>query len=119
VPGYGAAYVRAGAADGRVQRAARRTGRRRAPVPAAENAYQLWRAFGYLDATEAARDLDVPTLILHCRRDQVWSFTEAEALNALVPGSRLVALDSSNHILQAAEPAFAKFVQEVREFVRS
>jgi pimeloyl-ACP methyl ester carboxylesterase/DNA-binding SARP family transcriptional activator len=85
----------------------------------AENAYQLWRAFGYLDATEAARNLDVPTLILHCRRDQVWSFTEAEALNALVPGSRLVALDSSNHILQAAEPAFATFVQEVREFVRS
>ena len=30
-----------------------------------ENAYQLWRAFGDLDASEAARGLDVPTLILH------------------------------------------------------
>lgn len=85
----------------------------------AENAYQLWRAFGYLDAAEAARNLNVPTLILHCRRDQVWSFSEAEALNALVAGSRLVALDSSNHILQADEPAFARFVQEVRAFLHS
>jgi len=33
----------------------------------AENAYRLWRAFGGLDATGAARGLDVPTLILHSR----------------------------------------------------
>ena len=83
----------------------------------AENAYQLWRAFGDLDASEAARSLDLPTLILHSRRDQAFSFTEAEDLHALMPGSRLVALDSSNHILQADEPAFAIFMNEVRRFL--
>jgi hypothetical protein len=36
-----------------------------------------------------------------------------------MPGSRLVALDSSNHILQADEPAFATFVDEVRAFLRT
>jgi hypothetical protein len=36
-----------------------------------------------------------------------------------MPVSRLVALDSSNHILQADEPAFATFVNEVRTFLRS
>jgi len=35
------------------------------------------------------------------RDDQVWSFAEAEELHALLPSSRLVALDSRNHILQA------------------
>jgi len=85
----------------------------------AENAYRLWGAFGHLDASEAARSLDLPTLILHSRGDQAFSFTEAEDLHALMPGSRLVALDSSNHILQADEPAFATFVNEVRTFLRS
>ena len=83
----------------------------------AENAYQLWRAFGHLDATEAARSLDLPTLILHSRRDHAFSFSEAEDLHALMPCSRLVALDSSNHILQADEPAFATFMNEVRRFL--
>jgi pimeloyl-ACP methyl ester carboxylesterase len=85
----------------------------------AENAYRLWGAFGHLDASEAARSLDLPTLILHSRGDQAFSFTEAEDLHALMPGSRLVALDSSNHILQEDEPAFAIFVNEVRAFLRT
>jgi len=49
----------------------------------------------------------------------VWPFGEAEDLHALMPGSRLVALDSANHILQANEPAFATFVDEIRGFLRS
>ena len=32
-------------------------------------------------------------------------------------GSRLVALDSRNHILQAGEPAFGDFIREVRRFL--
>jgi pimeloyl-ACP methyl ester carboxylesterase/DNA-binding SARP family transcriptional activator len=82
-----------------------------------ENAYRLWRAFGRLDTAEAARSLDVPTLILHSRGDQVWSYAEAEELHAMIAGSRLVALDSRNHILQAGEPAFAAFLDEVRRFL--
>jgi len=82
----------------------------------AENAYHLWYAFGHL---EAARSLDLPTLILHSRGDQAFSFTEAEDLHAVVPGSLLVPLDSSNHILQADEPAFVTFTNEVRTFLGS
>jgi pimeloyl-ACP methyl ester carboxylesterase len=82
-----------------------------------ENAYRLWSAFGSLDAADAARGLDVPTLILHCREDQVWPFSEAEELHTMVAGSRLVGLDSRNHILQAGEPAFGAFVAEVRRFL--
>jgi pimeloyl-ACP methyl ester carboxylesterase/DNA-binding SARP family transcriptional activator len=83
----------------------------------AQNAHRLWKAFGSLDAADAARIVDVPTLILHSRDDLVWSFAEAEELHGLVAGSRLVALDSRNHILQADEPAFGDFVREVRRFL--
>jgi DNA-binding SARP family transcriptional activator/pimeloyl-ACP methyl ester carboxylesterase len=82
-----------------------------------ENAYQLWRAFGRLDASEAARSLDVPTLVLHAREDLVWSFEEAEELHAMIRGSRLVALDSRNHILRTDEPAFDDLLAEVRRFL--
>jgi DNA-binding SARP family transcriptional activator/pimeloyl-ACP methyl ester carboxylesterase len=82
----------------------------------ARNAHQLWRAFGSLDCAEAARRLDVPTLILHAERDQVWSVDEAEELHAMVAGSRLVRLDSNNHILQD-EPAFQVFADEVERFI--
>jgi pimeloyl-ACP methyl ester carboxylesterase/DNA-binding SARP family transcriptional activator len=85
----------------------------------ARNAHRLWRAFGYLDCTEAARQLEVPTLILHSAEDRVWSFAEAEELQQMVSGSRLVRLDSNNHILQAGEPAFGVFLDEVEAFLAS
>jgi pimeloyl-ACP methyl ester carboxylesterase len=59
----------------------------------------------------------VPTLILHSRDDLVWSFAEAEELHGTIDGSRLVALNSRNHILQANEPAFGDFIREVRRFL--
>ncbi len=83
------------------------------------NAHRLWRAFGSLDCSEDARRLDVPTLILHGIDDRVWAFREAEELHTMVPGSRLVRLPSNNHILQANEPAFATFIDEVERFVSS
>jgi DNA-binding SARP family transcriptional activator/pimeloyl-ACP methyl ester carboxylesterase len=82
-----------------------------------ENAYQLWRAFGALDASADAVQLSVPTLILHSKDDQVWRFSEAEELHSLVPGSRLVELESKNHILQSDEPAFHRLLHEVRDFL--
>jgi DNA-binding SARP family transcriptional activator/pimeloyl-ACP methyl ester carboxylesterase len=88
---------------------------RRSTTP--ENAYRLWRAFGRLDASDAARSLDVPTLLLHARQDQVWSFEEAEELHTLIRGSRLVGLDSRNHILRTDEPAFDHLLAEVRDFL--
>jgi pimeloyl-ACP methyl ester carboxylesterase len=64
-----------------------------------------------------AVQLSVPTLILHSMDDQVWRFSEAEELHSLVPGSRLVELESKNHILQADEPAFHRLLHEVRDFL--
>jgi len=82
-----------------------------------ENAYRLWRAFGALDVSADAARLSVPTLILHSKDDQVWRFREAEELQSLVPGSRLVELNSKNHILRADEPAFEMLMDEVNQFL--
>jgi len=81
------------------------------------NAARLWRAFGHLDASDAARRLTAPTLILHTEGDKVWPFAEAQELHELIPHSRLVRLPGRNHILQAGEPAFAQFLSTVREFL--
>jgi pimeloyl-ACP methyl ester carboxylesterase len=81
------------------------------------NAYRMWRAFGAIDCSEAARQLDVPTLILHPTDDRVWSFQEAEELHAMVSGSTLVALPTNNHILQEGEPSFATFIETVEQFI--
>ena len=83
----------------------------------ARNAYRLWRSFGSLDCAEAARKVTAPTLILHSSDDLVWSFAEAEELHSLVPGSRLVRLESRNHILKGDEPAFAEFMSHVERFL--
>jgi DNA-binding NarL/FixJ family response regulator len=43
---------------------------------------------------------------------------EGRLLAALIPDARLVVLDSANHILLADEPAWERFLAEVREFLR-
>lgn len=82
-----------------------------------QNAYRLWRAFGDLDASADAAQLSVPTLILHSKDDKVWSFSEAEELHSLIAGSKLVGLNSNNHILRADEPAFGLLMREMRKFL--
>jgi DNA-binding NarL/FixJ family response regulator len=44
-------------------------------------------------------------------------FEEGRILASLIPGARLVPLESDNHILIEQDPAFAKFFAELRDFV--
>ena len=53
------------------------------------------------------------------RRSGVGVSPKPRSSTAMVPGSPLVRLPSSNHILQADEPAFATFIDEVERFVSS
>jgi pimeloyl-ACP methyl ester carboxylesterase/DNA-binding CsgD family transcriptional regulator len=61
--------------------------------------------------------ITAPTLILQATGDQSTSFDNAVSVSRLVPGARLVAMDSRNHILLADEPAWATFMAEVRAFL--
>lgn len=82
-----------------------------------ENAARLMEAFGRTDVTELCARVRVPTLIVHARGDLRVPFDAARELASLIPGSRLVPLDSRNHILRADEPAWPRFLDEVDAFL--
>jgi pimeloyl-ACP methyl ester carboxylesterase/DNA-binding CsgD family transcriptional regulator len=61
--------------------------------------------------------ITAPTLILQSRGDRSTTFDNAIEVSAAIQGSRLVALDSRNHILLVDEPAWATFVTEITDFL--
>ena len=77
-------------------------------------ARQARRATNVADLLPGIR---VPTLVLHARGDTSVDFEHARALAAAIPGARLTALDSRNHILLANEPAWRVFLAEVAAFM--
>jgi pimeloyl-ACP methyl ester carboxylesterase/DNA-binding CsgD family transcriptional regulator len=82
-----------------------------------ENAARTLEAFHEVDVTELARQLKVPTLVLHARGDARVPFDEGRQLAALIPGARFVPLQSDNHVLLAGEPAWPVFLAELRGFL--
>ncbi|HEX6703719.1 MAG TPA: alpha/beta fold hydrolase [Albitalea sp.] len=84
---------------------------------APEQAARMLDAFHRVDVTELARQLRVPTLVLHARGDARVPFDEGLRLAALIPGARFVPLDTANHVLLESEPAWADFLRELRGFL--
>jgi pimeloyl-ACP methyl ester carboxylesterase/DNA-binding CsgD family transcriptional regulator len=82
-----------------------------------ENALRIERTSYDIDVREAARKVDVPTLVLHSRADAMIPFSEGRELAALIPGAELVPLESRNHVLLEDEPAWPRFLEVVREFL--
>jgi len=69
------------------------------------------------DVSDLASRLKVPTLVIHCLQDAVVPFSEGRMTAALIPGARFVPLESQNHILLEDEPAWGRFLGEVRSFL--
>jgi pimeloyl-ACP methyl ester carboxylesterase len=83
----------------------------------AENAVRLTEATGEIDLTDRLASVRVPTLVLHATQDAMVGLEEARLLAAGIPGARFVSLESQNHLLLDVEPAFARFLTEVRAFL--
>ena len=79
----------------------------------AENAARMIETWSNVDVVDVARRLALPTLILHARGDLRAPFEAALELGTLIPGSRVVPLDSANHLLRADEPAWAVLLAEI------
>ena len=88
---------------------------RRTTSPA--NGVRFLEEFARIDVSAIAHRVDCPTLILHSRDDVRVPATQAGELAALIPDSRLVLLDSRNHLLTAAEPAWAAFLSQAEAFL--
>lgn len=70
-----------------------------------------------IDVTDLCAQVEVPTLVLSCRRDARVPFEQGAMLAAAIPGARFVSLDSANHIPLPGEPAWSEFHDEVSNFL--
>jgi DNA-binding CsgD family transcriptional regulator len=83
----------------------------------AATAVELLRCSWECDVLDMAERLCCRTLIVHAERDAVAPVYEGRLLAERIPGARYVLLDSENHILLAQEPAWMRFLSEMRSFL--
>lgn len=82
-----------------------------------ENAARLFAEFNGIDVSDAAKSVSVPTLVLHASADAAVPFSAGRGLASMIPGATFVPLWGKNHILLESEPAWGRFVEEVRSFL--
>ena len=81
------------------------------------SALRIWEMNNSLEATELARRLRAPTLVLHCAGDRVAPLEEGRLMAQAIPGARFVELPGNSHALVAGTPAFDQFVEEASTFI--
>jgi pimeloyl-ACP methyl ester carboxylesterase len=84
-----------------------------------ENALRNWDLTVRLDVTELAKQVRVPTLVLHCTGDRVAPLEEGRDMARLIPDASFIELPGNNHALLAlaGTPAFDQFLEEATTFV--
>ncbi len=88
---------------------------RRTTSPA--NAAAFRRSRAGVDVRPLLGELRVPTLVVHGRGDQVNPFDDGREIAAAIPGARFVALETDNHVLLETDPASARFLAELADFL--
>lgn len=56
-------------------------------------------------------------MVFHCRNDAGVPFDQGRAVASAIPNARFVPLESASHLLLEHEPAWARFVTELRAFL--
>ncbi len=82
-----------------------------------DNVVRFLDVFASVDVSRLAPNVRCPTLVLHSRGDLRVPESQAREIARLIPNSRLVLLDSRNHVLLAREPAWQVFLAEVDHFL--
>ena len=70
-----------------------------------------------INVRELCAQVDVPTLVFHCRKDEMIGFEQGRKMASLIPGARFVALEAQGHILLSTEPAMRVFEAELGVFL--
>jgi pimeloyl-ACP methyl ester carboxylesterase len=83
----------------------------------AENAWKFLNEFCDIDVTDLAPKVTAPTLIACARREPGDVFEQSRRVAGLIPDSRLVSLDSCNHLLPERDPAWPEFLAELDAFL--
>ena len=82
-----------------------------------ENAARLMELDDAIDVRQLARQVAVPTLVMHCDRDQAVSSMHGRWLAATIPGARYVSLPGANHLPLETEPAWPLLLDELGLFL--
>ena len=83
----------------------------------AENAARFIDTFGDIDVRERLSQIEVPTLVLHCRDDQRIAASVGADLAARIPRAELQTLPSRSHLPHPGEAAFDIMIGEVESFL--
>ncbi len=83
----------------------------------AANAGRFLEEFAAIDIAHVLPLVRCPTIVFHARDDHRVPVDQGIELAAAIPNSRLVLLDSRNHLLTVDEPAWPVFVAELRRFL--
>src|SRR5262249_35753904 len=83
----------------------------------AANMVRSRRVFEQVDVVDLLPMVSVPTLVMHCRRDNAVPFEEGRRIATLIPNAKFVALESANHVPQRGEPAWPIFLNAIETFL--
>jgi pimeloyl-ACP methyl ester carboxylesterase len=73
--------------------------------------------FGSVDVRELLAEVRAPTLVMHCRGDQLVSFERGCFIASKIPGAEFVALDGRNHLPQTQDASWPQIQGELRRFL--
>lgn len=82
-----------------------------------DSAVRLRAVCDDIDVVDLLPKVSAPTLVLHCRHDNVVPFDEGRRIATAIPNARFVSLESENHVLVPEEPAWPKFIAEIEAFL--
>jgi class 3 adenylate cyclase/pimeloyl-ACP methyl ester carboxylesterase len=74
-------------------------------------------ASGETDVSALLSQVRAPTLVMHARHDARVPFESGRRMAAGIPGARFVPLESRNHLILESEPAFVRFLEELKAFI--
>jgi pimeloyl-ACP methyl ester carboxylesterase/DNA-binding winged helix-turn-helix (wHTH) protein len=83
----------------------------------AENAVNMRMVHDETDIRDILPKVKTPTLVFHSRHDNVVPFEQGRLVAASIPNAKFIPLETNNHVLLVHEPAFAKFIDGVKDFL--
>jgi class 3 adenylate cyclase/pimeloyl-ACP methyl ester carboxylesterase len=81
------------------------------------DAVRGFMAASEIDVTSLLAQVKTPTLVMHARHDARVPFEVGRRMAAGIPGARFVPLEGRNHLILESEPAFPRFLDELRTFL--
>jgi len=82
------------------------------------NAMRIQEMNSNVDVTEYARRINIPTLVLHCKVDQVNPLKEGRRMASVIPNAYFKTLTSNNHVLLEGKHEFSECFHEVDKFIK-